>query len=300
MKLDVHITTCHRPEVKCRPRYKESNKWNVREWTHEERLNISKICINSIINFSKQLEKFGHEVNVTLLNDGSSIPAAIDWMYSLKDITVKSYSPMGSSGVINSHFNDIKDSDIDYILHIEDDNILFNPLNIDWLSIINSIKEINNTIGVFTFRSGLPVCAEDNGFKGAWGPKANYRLADTECLLFNRLGNAHHIMRFDDYKQFMPLSGNTGGCESLMNDRLGSLAKINCEPQIHVHAFHSHMWKFPIESNELNAWHKTGEGYEFGIYDMDKHLTEKLPIISTVYRQFPTEKESVELTSYAY
>ena len=299
MKLDIHITTCHRYNVKCRPRAHESSLWNVKEWTHEERLEISKISVNSIIKLAEQLKTYKHEVAVTLLDDGSDIPSAIEWIDSLKDkIVVKKYSNRGSSAGINDHISDLKEKP-DYIFHVEDDNLLFNPFNNDWLSIINDIKVEIPSIKVFTFRSGLPVERKDKGFTGDWGPIGFEPRGKIKTLLFKRMGNAHHIIRYDDYLKFLPLEGNTGGCEAFMNERLTSLG-LNAEPQIHVHCFHSHMYKYPISTNRLNEWHKTGEGFEFGIYDMDMYLKSRQPVVSTLYNNFPDEINSVTIKDYDY
>lgn len=282
MKLDVHITTCHRYNVKCRPRPHEGPNWNVKEWTHEERIQITKLSVYSVIHFCSRLREHGHVVNLTLLDDGSDIPEAINILNSLP-INIKRFPNRGSSAGINDHFNSLKESPPDYILHIEDDNILFNPKNIDWLSTIDTIYNDSKDIKVFTFRSGLPVDPKDKGYTGAWGPKGFYSNT-VPCILFNRMGNAHHIMNWKDYQHFFPLSGNTGSCEEYINTKLATLG-INAEPQIPIHCFHSHMWSYPISTNDLSMWHKTGEGFEFGIQDMYLYLKEKKPLIQKLYNK---------------
>lgn len=298
MKLDIHVTTCHRKNLKCRPRPPENSNWNVKPWTLEERLNISKISINSIINFSNQLKIHNHEVNLTILNDGSDIPEAVDWLNSLP-VKIKHFNPRGSSAGINDHFMELRQDPPDYIFHLEDDNLLFNPDNTDWLSIINDIQKNCEDIRVFTFRSGLPVEPEDKGFLGAFGPVGSKLINNINCILFGSMGNAHHIMKWSDYCKFMPLTGNTGDCEANMNLKLKSIG-LNAEPQIHVHAFHSHMYSYPINSNNLNKWHKTGEGFEFGMYDMDNYLKNKNMVVSKIYKNFPSEMEYKEFSNYAY
>lgn len=297
MRLDVHVTTCHRPEVTCRSRPHEGNNWNVREWTHEERLEISKISVSSIIKFCNLLESHGHSVTITLLDDGSSLPKAIEWINSL-DIQVKRFSAKGSSNGINLHMQEVKKDPPDYILHLEDDNLLFNPLNLDWLSIVDEVKKANDEIKVFTFRSGLPVEESDKGFRGLWGPIKASTIANIHVLFFSRMGNAHHVMAWKDYIDFLPLQGNTGGCESYMNSKLSQLG-LNVEPQIHVHCFHSHMYKFPIDNNNLNFWHKTGEGFEYGMLDMNTWLSNKKQVVSKIYQNFP-DVENLELINYDF
>lgn len=300
MKLDVHITTCHRRNVKCRPRFKNHNKpeWNVKEWTHEERIKITKISVISIVNFCLKLKKFGHEINLTLLDDGSDIPEAIEILNSLP-IRLVRYPARGSSAGINDHIKTLESNPPDYVFHVEDDNLLFNPLNMDWLTTIDKIKKSNEDIKVFTFRSGLPVESVDKGFTGLWGPIGSKSCDETHLILFKAMGNAHHIINWNDYKKFLPLGGSTGSCESQMNNVLMKIG-LNCEPQIHVHCFHSHMWKFPINNNNLNQWHKTGEGFEFGMFDMDNYLRQKLPIKSKVYSSFPEKIEELILENYDY
>ncbi len=298
MRLAAHITTCHRDDVKCRPRPHEGPDWNVREWTQEERLNISKNSFNSILNFLSLLEGHGHEVDLYVIDDNSNYPPALDWLNSISSkVKIIKSSVRGSSAGVNqwSDVEGVRDSD--YVLHLEDDNLLFNPLNIDWLSVIDKIAKKNNNIVCYTFRSGLPVDKHNKGFSGDWGPKGAGHSDDIYFLLFNRLGNAHHIMKTEDYIKFLPLAGNTGGCEASMNNQLMSLGK-NAEPQIHVHCFHSHMWEYPIDTNKLQQWHKTGEGFEYGHKDMSEFLKDKNTVISEVYTSFPNKKNTISLNDY--
>jgi hypothetical protein len=294
MKLDIHITTCHRYNVKCRARPHESPNWNVKEWTHEERINITKLSVYSIINFASRLRNYGHVVSLTLLDDGSDIPESIDILNELP-ITMKKFPNRGSSAGINDHYNSLRADPPDYVLHIEDDNILFNPKNIDWLTSIDTIKQKNNDIKVFTFRSGLPVDPKDKGYKGAWGP-VGFTASPIPCILFNKMGNAHHVMSWKDYSNFFPLNGNTGSCEEYMNSKLHG---FNAEPQIPIHCFHSHMWSYPITTNNLNMWHKTGEGFEFGIKDMYEYLLDKNQVYQTLFDSDNLPKTEL-LTNYDF
>lgn len=297
MKLDIHITTCHRHDVKCRPRPPESPMWNVREWTHEERLGISKYSVESIIRFVNLLRSHGVEVNLSLLDDGSNIPEAVAWICSLEDkLKIYRYPHRGSSAGINDY---TKALDCDYVMHVEDDHILFNPNNINWLEIIHKIRKSSDNIKVFTFRSGLPVSVKDKGYNGAWGPIGSSDAGDIHSILFRKMGNAHHIMSLKDYEQFLPLQGSTGGCEAFMNTKLEMLG-LNAEPQIHVHAFHSHMYSYPINTNNLSEWHKTGEGFEFGIKDMFEYLDSKNSVMSSLFETFPNKKLTSVLGDYAF
>lgn len=300
MKLDVHITTCNRTNVKCRPRPHENSSWNVKEWTHQERIEISKLSIESILKFCCQIKFFGHSVSITVLDDGSDIKEWLDYLDVLEnDITVKRFPPRGSSAGINEHINNLVSSPPDYIFHVEDDNLLFNPLSLDVLGICNMLQNRDPRIKVITFRSGLPVESSDKGYHGDFGPIGSETLSHINCIYFKRMGNAHHLIRWKDYLNFMPLDGNTGGCEASMNNKLLKLG-FNIEPQIHVHAFHSHMFSYPITTNNLNSWHKTGEGFEFGHKEMNEYLKSKNKVISKVYKKFPDLVDIKELTNYAY
>lgn len=300
MKLDVHVTTCHRHDVKCRPRPHEGPNWNVKAWTREERIEISKVSVNSIIRFTDLLKTHGHDVSVTILDDGSNVRKANEWLESLQGkVGLKLFPARDSSAGVNDHFYDLNTNPPDYICHFEDDNILFNPLNLDWLTIIDNIRRDSGNIKVFTFRSGLPVSPEDRGYRGSWAPIGASPAGKQHSILFRMMGNAHHIIKWSDYKSFFPLMGNTGSCEEVLNKKL-DLIGLNAEPQIHVHAFHSHMWEYKIDTEDLSRWHKTGEGFEYGIYNMDQYLKEKNKIVSTIFTEFPKVKESLTLTDYAY
>lgn len=302
-KLDIHITTCNRYDVKCRPRPRPhyAKKWNVKEWTNDERVEISKISVESIIKLKNQLESHGHIVRLTLIDDGTDIEQALEWHKSIDRgvVNIKKLPNRGSSVGINEHFQEIKQDPPDYILHVEDDNLFFNPLNIDWLKNIDNVKKQNDNIIVFTLRSGLPVEPCDHGYKGAWGPVKYEKIANFDIILFKCMGNAHHIMKWKDYCKFFPLSGNTGSCESYMNSKLLNLG-YNCEIQQHVHFFHSHLLNYPIGSNHLNNWHKTGEGFEYGHKDMNLYLLKKNPVKSKIYNISNKDFEIIELVNYDY
>lgn len=297
MKVDVHITTCHRSDVKCRPRPSpnDGRPWNVKEWTPEERLQISKLSIDSVQRFVNTM-RYYHDVELTILDDGSDNKEANEWLDALSllhSLNVKRFPARGSSAGINDHISSLKLKP-DYIIHIEDDHILFNPKSLDIIGLIDNGPE-----GVYTLRSGLPFEKTDRGFSGFWGPIGTVK-KNLQYIQYRSMGNAHHIVRYDMYKRFLPLQGNTGGCESYMNSVLQSLNIPNYEPQIHVHAFHSHTYKYPIESINLKDWHKSGEGYEYGIKDMHEHLISKKPIISQIWDTFPNKYFKLELDKYDY
>jgi hypothetical protein len=299
MKLDIHITTCHRHNVKCRERPHEGPGWNVRTWTQSERLCISKYSIESIIKFYKQIKNHGHDVSITLLDDGSDMPEALEWLKSLP-INVKYFPARGSSAGINDHINAISDNPPDYVLHIEDDHILFNPLNIDFLPIIDRIRISHGKECIFTFRSGLPFSVEDKGFTGGWGPIGSNKIQEIECVFYPNIGNAHHLIKWETYKKFFPLQGSSGGCEYYMNTILPRIG-INIEPQLNIHFFHSHMWSYPIPIPATTTqWHKSGEGFELGIKEMHEFLVAKNSI-STVTWELFTKKQKIEnLNKYDY
>jgi len=304
MKIDVHITTCHRTDVHCRHRPAEHEKWNVRKWTHEERLKISKVSVDSIFGFF-QHGVDNHDITITVLDDGSNIPDAVKWLDHLetyKDVNVKRFPARGSSAGVNDHINSL-DDDVDYVMHIEDDHVLFNPRSIDFFTIMSDPHY--SRYPLFTLRSGLPTCPSQRGWKGAWGPRS-YVVGKAGhdpipgAMVYHKMGNAHHIVRFKDYKRiFMPLEGNTGGCEAFMNKKLDDAGEVNLELQIPVHAFHSHMWEEPITSSFLHDWHQTGEGIEFGIKNMHEHLLDRYQVTTQLHTGFDMYSEQTH-TRYAY
>lgn len=305
MLVNVHITTCHRSDVKCRVRPRDSHTpygWNISEWNQEERLNISKSSVYSILAFADSIREY-HEVEIHLLDDGSNYPEALDWLNTVeKDprlSSVKRFPAGGSSSVINAHFESIH-PDTDLIFHVEDDNLAFNPLDLEWADAcryrLKRYKE--EGIGVLTFRSGLPTDPKDRGYRGSWGPQGTSSLGDP---IFNMMGNAHHVMTYETYKQFMPLQGNTGGCESLMCQRLAQLGLRNAEVQEYIYMFHTHKWTgLDKPSEDIELWNKSGEGWEYGMKEMEAYILEKRPLILSRYVDFPDNKTYLYLNEHDY
>lgn len=297
MKIDVHITTCHRTDVHCRPRPHEGDHWNVRPWTPEERLNISKYSVESILRFFNHPCMSHHDIRVTLLDDGSNRPEVLDWFDEIDAdprIRTKYFRARGSAAGINDHISALPDN-VDYIMHIEDDHILFNPESIDIFSLIDSPDY--QKYSVFTLRSGLPTCITDSGWNGAWGPVSFNNLSREPVMEYKQMGNAHHIVKFDKYKDmFIPLHGNTGGCEADMNRRIKGL---NAEIQVPVHAFHSHLWESEVTNTTLNSWHQSGEGIEVGIKNMHEYLLSKKDVSSQLHMDMRTFRD-INHTDYAY
>jgi len=285
LKVDIHITTCHHDSVKCRARS------GLTPWTPIDRLSISKTSIESIKQFVKPWRS-RYDINLTLIDDGSNLALAKEWMNSLEEINVKSFDHRGSAYGINDHMENI---DADLVVHIEDDHVMFNPEKLDWIricyDILSSQRAKENNVGVITFRSGLPSTKNNPGYTGAWGPHAflaanNHEIVESThygLLLFNMMGNAHHIMLGSTYKRMLPLSGNAGDCEAFMNNKLKKHGLKNAELQTHVYAFHSHTWEKPLPLNpttdDLNL---SGAGVEYGIFDMDQHFKNKKAIQATI------------------
>ena len=293
MKVDIHITTCHHSTVNCRPRVREYPWSNVKPWTKTERLDISKVSVNSIINFTEDTSIIRR---VTLIDDGSDMPEAITWLKSQDRLTVLAGAHKGSSAGINNYMTGQEHNDDDLIVHIEDDHISFNPFKIDWAqqcyNILTSKEAEKNKIAVITFRSGLPTNIDIPGYYGAWGPKGWLTTDLVKAPWFSALGNAHHIMLWKDYKKFLPLSGSSGSCENSMNIQLSRLGLKNIELQDHIYMFHSHMWEYPISLGaNTNDWNLSGAGKEYGIYNMDKYLREKKEIACCTLLETTTIKE---------
>lgn len=293
MSIDVHITTCHHTSVKCRDRQGLPPWSNIKSWTPEERLNISKISIESIKNFVKTSIT---DYKLFLLDDGSNTEDSKSWLNSLSDINVKSFPHRGSSSVINDHFSTI---DSQYVFHIEDDHILFNPKSLNLNDICNKILDIED-IKVISLRSGLPSRKESPGINGDWGPRGFKIINDIPCIIYNRLGNSQHIMSKKTYSEFFPMVGNTGGCEDYLNRVMRNKGYKNVEIQLPIYAFHSHTLSYPISIPNSDEWNRSGDGFEYGIEDMDRYLKSKQEFTCTYYKQYPNEKVEEVLLNYNY
>lgn len=297
MTVDVHITTCHHHTVRCRPRVCQISDSNTREWTPEERLEISKYTVDSVKRFCQAIppEQLSR---LSLLDDGSDYAPAIEWLNGLTDINVVRYPHRGSSAGINDYCETIE---ADLVLHVEDDHILFNPFGKNWAQIcydfLTSDVAKQHNIKVITLRSGLPSEDTSPGLGGAWGPQGWV----PGGILYKCMGNAHHIMLREDYKKFFPLSGSSGACETMMNGKLAQLGFKNVELQDFFYAFHSHMWEYPliegITSEELN---RSGDGFEYGIKDMHEHFVKKGPIYVSRWLDYPSKERERYLIEKDY
>ena len=310
MKTDVHITTCHHSEVTCRPRYNDRNivGFNIEGWTQEERLEISKVSVDSILRFCDIIPP-ERLAGLTLIDDGSDMPAAKEWLNELNDsiLTIERNSHNGSSYGINKHY--AKMADCDLVAHFEDDHVMFNPWGLDWARLcydfLTSKKVRERGIGVVTFRSGLPTSIDDPGIHGAWGAR-EFVKEDISSLLpaytiHEQMGNAHHVMLRETYDRFMPLAGNTGGCEAYMNNICRREGILNAELQVPIYAFHSHTWSSPIPepvtSFELS---QSAVGIEYGIKEMHEHFKARRPIKCEWFKRWPDEYRTEIFTEYNY
>lgn len=268
MKVDVHMTTCHHSTVKCRPRTNDYNieNFNITEWTQLEKLEIAKISAQSLREFAG---------DISIVDDGSDLPEAIEWLATQKN--VYSYPHRGSGSALNSYHKRIP-AETDLICHFEDDHVYYNPEKLDWAKIAHDFLVENPSVGVVTLISGLPNRPDYPDYNGAWGP-VGFMDGKVPALLFNCMGNAHHIMLKKTYDKFFPLVGSSGACEAYMNRRLAQLRLKNAELQIPVYAFHSHCLnrQLPVEitTNELNM---SPRGREYGIADMYRYIKSNIPI----------------------
>lgn len=262
MKVDVHFTTCHHSTVRCRDRYNNGVEgFNIKSWTPEEKLEIAKISLKSLADFTQ-----GKVDRVSVLDDGSDNSNALEWLDSIKWCEVFKFPHRGSSQGINDYHKTIE---ADLVCHFEDDHVYYNPLDLDWSVLIYDFLINNPNVGVVTLISGLPCSPDDPGFRGKWGPIGMGKYNGLDVVLYRAMGNAHHIMLKSTYDKFFPLQGNTGGCEEYMNQRLESLGLLNAVLQIPVYAFHSHRYELPLpESPSTCKLNMTGRGIEYGIKDM--------------------------------
>jgi hypothetical protein len=302
MKIDIHVTTCNHSSVKCRDRQGLPNWSNIKPWTNQERVEISKLSVESIKNFIKHSTQPEQISKFSLLDDGSDLEDAVKWLASIEGIDVIKYPHRGSSAVINDYYKTINS---DLIFHIEDDHICFNPFRKNIVNlcekILTSKLAIEKNIKVITFRSGLPTAKNSLGLNGAWGPVDFLKIDNIPLILFNRLGNAHHIMLKKDYDLFFPLIGNTGGCESYMNDIMERNNIKNAEIQDYIYMFHSHTLNFDTKAiGNTDEWNKSGDGFEYGIKDMHNHLLGSNLMQCTIFEDFLQNKKTVEVKNYFY
>lgn len=289
--IDIHITTCHHNSVKCRPR----KEGNTKEWTPEERLNISKYSVDSISRFVSVLPK-NKISRFTIIDDGSDYLPAIKWLESLTWPKVIHYPHRGSSAGINDYMTKLN---ADMVVHFEDDHIMFNPLSLRWDNICFDALAASQ-VDVVTFKSSLPSEQRDPGLHGAWGPIG--WLSEIQAIAYKSMGNAHHVMMADTYRKYLPLEGSSGGCETFMNQRLRSSKKINIELQFALYAFHSHLWSFPLQNKvTTRELSRSGEGWEYGIKDMHEYLLAGNPIACEWWENYAIkQKKTLNFTEYNY
>lgn len=302
MTIDIHITTCNHSSVKCRDRQGLPGWSNIRSWTNEERIDISKISVESIKSFIKNSTTPDQISRFSLLDDGSDLVNATSWLDSLKNIDVIRYPHRGSSSGINDYQKTI---DADLVFHIEDDHICFNPFkkNIVKLcyDILTSEQAQRHRIKVLTLRSGLPSHKENLGINGAWGPIGKIKIDNVPLILYNAMGNAHHIMLRETYNTFFPLNGSTGGCESYMNNVMRLNSFKNAEIQEFIYAFHSHTLEYAIDNSpSCFKWNRSAEGFEYGIRDMDHYLRTGKKFTCERFVDYPESKECITIDNYNY
>lgn len=275
------MTTCFHSSMACRPRTNDYNikGFNITPWTVEEKLKIAQISYKSLVEF------INDENNLSIIDDGSNLKEANIWLNEIKSKTNKvyQYAHRGSSQGLNDYYKIIP-SDTDVIFHCEDDHLMWNPEKLDWKKICYEFLTENPDVGVITFRSGLPSNPNYPDYHGAWGP-IGFRDGKYPAILFNNMGNAHHIMLMETYKRFFPLYGNAGSCEAYMNGQLNNMRLLNAELQIPVYAFHSHCYSRALpEKVTTDALNMSPRGIEYGIKEMYEHIRAKLPIEYSYYK----------------
>jgi hypothetical protein len=300
--IDVHITTCNHTSVKCRDRQGLPSWSNIKSWTSQERIEISKLSIESIKSFVNQSTQKKQLKNFSLLDDGSDIPAAVEWLESIQNLNVIRYPHRGSSFGINEYQKTITS---DLVFHIEDDHICFNPFKTNIVDlchrILTSEQASRYNIKVLTLRSGLPSHPDNLGIKGGWGPIGAINIDGIPLILYNAMGNAHHIMLSDTYNKFFPLNGNTGGCEAYMNRVMLQHGFKNAEIQDFIYAFHSHTLSYSVDTSPSSfKWNRSAEGFEYGIRDMDLYLKSGKPFICNRYINYPENEEIITIADYNY
>lgn len=248
MKIDIHVTTCHKSSLVCRPRPQDAGttRWNARPWTLEERLEISKISLESIRRFVDKTVSLGHDVRFTILDDGTDTEEGINWLDSIDFAEVKRFPNRGSSAGINDHFKTIPEN-TDLVLHLEDDQIVFDPFWSNWAEFAwRALKLNKSNIKSITFKNGLPSTPDNPGYVGSWGPLGSEKINGLEVIKFRCLGNPHHVFLYEDYKKLFPQQGNSGSNEYYLNSKLNEFGWLNGELQIPLFFFHSHLLEYPV------------------------------------------------------
>jgi hypothetical protein len=147
----------------------------------------------------------------------------------------------------------------------------------------------------------LPSDPSSPGINGAWGPKGFIKFGDYNGILYNLLGNAHHVMLKETYLKFFPLFGSAGSCESFMNNKMFELGIKNVELQAPIYFFHSHKLNYPIKNiPKTSEWNRSGDGFEYGISDMHEYLKSKKPILCDSWLNYPNQKHEFLAEDYYY
>lgn len=288
MRVSFNVTVCNREG------YKPSS-FSPGWQSIEERFQITKTSIESLLFFAKSSKDIVHEI--TILDDGTDYQPSLDWMKSLK-CNVIHFPSVGSAEMMNHY---LKGTGCDIIFHFEDDQIYFNPFRKNYIEDCKNIL-LNDKLGiqVICFKSG-------HGGPGESSPEYNPRDYTTgndkhkSFYVIPYIGNAQHVMLRENYEKFFPLIGNRGSCETMMNQKNERELKFRqAELQEHYYVFHSHVINGTIpnqvSTTDLRKW---GCGIQYGIKDMHEYLLNKKPITCEIYTDM-NNKQSVLVDDYCY
>jgi hypothetical protein len=86
-----------------------------------------------------------------------------------------------------------------------------------------------------------------------------------------------------------------------MNDIMQRNNFLNAEIQDYIYMFHSHTLDFDTKAiGNTDDWNKSGDGFEYGIKNMHKHLLNRNMMQCTIFEDFPKLKKTIDLKNYNY
>lgn len=281
MKVDVHCTTCHNSGV-------EARVTSIKSWTREQKKDICKISIESLIRFCESQKKYGHEITITLLDDGSDQLDMVNWMDNHPLVKVKHFKKQGSGPCTTQH---VRTCEADLIVHVEDDQIYFNPYDIDWVSKSYELLK-NSNVHFLTTYAGTPEFT-----RGAWySPTYNIVHNGIEFIHFPYIGNSFFITLKQNFNKLLPITLSSGEAETELNNKAKELKLVNGLINIPVFVFHSHLLHqdMPenIDTTSLRQW---VNGKQYGIEDMHAYFLNKNPVNVVTVSDFFTNKQKREL-----
>jgi hypothetical protein len=287
MKVDVHCTTCHNSGV-------EARVTGIRTWSREEKKDICKISIESLIRFCDSQKKYGHDITITLLDDGSDQADMIKWMNMCPHVKVKHFKKQGSGPCTTQH---VRDCDADLIVHVEDDQIYFNPYDIDWVSKCYQLLQ-NKDIHFLTVYAGTPEFTRGGWYSPTYGVFYN----DIEFINVPYIGNCLFVTTKQNFVKLLPITLSSGEAEIEIYNKVKEQNIVHGLINIPVFVFHSHLLHQDVPENiDTTSLRRWVAGTQFGIKDMHTYFLNKRPVhVITVLDFHANTQKNELLTNYNY